>query len=95
MTGRILSKFHFFLRDLVNIKILGVEIKSHTFFGYIIGVPLTLLLTFLMWKKWKKEFHLLTEFYISLFIGFILSLPFYLLMVYEIKKIVVKTRGME
>jgi phosphatidylglycerol:prolipoprotein diacylglycerol transferase len=79
MIGEILSKFHFFMRDLVNIKILGVEIKSHTFFGYMIGFPITIFLTFIMWKRWKKESQILINFYLTFWIGFFLSYPLYLI----------------
>jgi len=86
MIGEILSKFHFFMRDLVNIKILGVEIKSHTFFGYMIGIPFTILLTFIMWKRWKKESQILINFYLTFWIGFFLSYPLYLIFLIIKKK---------
>ena len=86
MIGRILSEFHLIMRDLVNIKILGVEIKSHTFFGYMIGLPITMLLTFIMWKRWKKEIQILINFYITFWIGFFLSFPLYLIFFSIVKK---------
>ena len=86
MIGKILSEFHLLMRDLVNIKILGVEIKSHTFFGYMIGVPITILLTFIMWKRWKKEIQILINFYATFWIGFFLSFPLYLIFLSIIKR---------
>jgi phosphatidylglycerol:prolipoprotein diacylglycerol transferase len=82
------------MRNLITIKIFGIEIKSHTFFGYMIGIPLTIILTLIMWKRWRKDPHLLINFYLSLFIGFSLSLPFYLILLLFSKKEIILTSGL-
>ncbi len=86
MIGEVLSRFHLVMRELIHFRILGVEIKSHTFFGYMIGVPITILMTYIMWNRWKKDIRTLTTFYASFLIGFSISFPLYLLIISIIKK---------
>jgi phosphatidylglycerol:prolipoprotein diacylglycerol transferase len=58
------------LRDLIKIEFLGKTITTDEV-SVFIGLILTILFSFIMWKRWKKDMLLLSDFYISLLSSFI------------------------
>ncbi len=69
--NRFLSELQWELRDLIKIKFLGKTITTDEV-SVLTGLVLTMVFSFLMWKRWRKEIEILIDFYISLLSGLLL-----------------------
>jgi phosphatidylglycerol:prolipoprotein diacylglycerol transferase len=66
-----LSHLQWWLRDLIKIEFLGKTITTDEV-SVLIGFIITMVLSFIMWRRWKKEMDVLIDFYISLLSGLLL-----------------------